>query len=349
MRTQSQRNNDCTTDKYFYFLLGMNIAIALIFREDLFVRYFMLEGVICEGDIFFYIYWGLAILVSMWPIASLGKCKSKFHLAIAGVTPAIAVLIIRWSLAGFIIPKILIIMFIVYLLILVAQILSRVMRKQEVFMIILQAIYKSGFVLQVLSVVGVLGYLASGFAYAEPIVEFEKAVSSVDRGWEYNTDMLRMWKNEFYADLDDEEKKQLWQALIDMESNYWGIASPTVEIETYDFNSTREGYYNKEQNIISVRDSALGYPRERVLNILLHEVNHAYTRAIADSVDWKDIDDSDRQLRMYVDAYAYKEAEANYTQPEEDEEEYYSNALEIAARTYAEEWGPKYLQYIDAL
>lgn len=327
----------------------MNIAIALIFREELFVRYFMFRGVIHEGDMLYYIYWGLMVPMSMWPLATLGKCKSRFRIVLAGLTPTMTVLTIRWLLQGFIVAGILTTIFVVYILVIVVQILSRVIRKKDAFWVILQAIYKGGAVLTALSIVGALGYWTSGFMYAEPVVEFEKIVSSIDRGWEYNTEMLRMWKEESYADLKDEEKKELWQALIDMESNYLGIASPTVEIETYDSNSTFDGYYNKKQDVISVRDSALGYPRERVLNILLHEVNHAYTRAIADSVDWKDIDDSDRQLRMYVDAYAYKEAEENYIQPEEDEEEYYNNALEVAARNYAKEWSPQYLQYIDEL
>lgn len=85
------------------------------------------------------------------------------------------------------------------------------------------------------------------------------------------------------------------------------------------------------------------------MHILLHEVNPAYTMAVADSVEGKDTDDSNRQIRMYVDAYAYKEAEENYTPPEVDKEEYYNNALEIAARNYAEEWESRYLQYVDEL
>lgn len=38
----------------------------------------------------------------------------------------------------------------------------------------------------------------------------------------------------------------IMQALIDMESDYFGIKSPTVEIEMYDSNSSRDGYYNKK-------------------------------------------------------------------------------------------------------
>ncbi len=294
----------------------ISIAVALVFKDTLFVRYFMFRDVIYEGDIFHYIYWGLMVIMSIWSTEACEKRESLYHFVFAGVTPAMAVLTMRWFLAGFIIAKILIVIFAIYIMIISIQILRQVIRKRKIVCSFLQAVYKSG---------------------------------SVDRGWEYNTEMLCMWKEGNYADLEDEEKKQLWQALIDMESNYFGIEPPTVEIETYAFNSRASGYYNKKMNIISIKDSVLDYPRENALGTLLHEVNHAYTVAVADTVDWKDIDDSDRQLRMYVDAYAYKEAEINYTSIEEDEEEYYNNALEIAARNYAEEWEPKYLQYIDEL
>lgn len=348
MRVQNRRDRDYTADKYFYLLLGISIVIALIFKDTLF-QYFMFRDVIFEGDIFNYIYWSLMIIMSIWSVEACVKQESLYHFVFAGVTPAMAVLTIRWFLAGFVIAKIIIVIFAIYITIIIVQLLKQVVRKREIFSLFLQAVYKSSSVLTVLSIIGALGFWTSGFVYEEPIVEFEEKVSSVDRGWEYNTEMLCMWREGAYADLEDEEKKQLWQALVDMESNYFGIDPPTVEIEIYDSNSSYAGYYNKQYNIISVGDSALEYPRERVLNILLHEVNHAYTRAIADSVEWKDIDDSDRQLRMYVDAYAYKEAEINYTSIEEDEEGYFNNALEKAARNYAEEWGPKYLQYIDEL
>ena len=101
--------------------------------------------------------------------------------------------------------------------------------------------------------------------------------------------------------------------------------------------------------MISITDKEMDYPRERVLNILLHEINHVYTEAIADSVDWKDMDDKDKKLRMYVDAYIFKAAYENYTLPEEDRQAYYDNAAEVSARAYSEEWEEKYFQYIDAL
>lgn len=58
-----------------------------------------------------------------------------------------------------------------------------------------------------------------------------------------------MWKEDTYTILQDTEKKQLWQSLIDLESNYLGVETPTHEIEEYDINDKKDGCYSKEKNI----------------------------------------------------------------------------------------------------
>lgn len=122
-----------------------------------------------------------------------------------------------------------------------------------------------------------------------------------------------------------------------------------MEVEQYEAESERDGYYSKEDQMISVTNKSWHYSRERMLEILLHEVNHAYTQAVADSVKWEDQYEDDHKLRMYVDAYIFKNASEHYTTPQEDEEKYYNNALEVAAREYSEEWVWKYLEYVDLI
>ena len=52
----------------------------------------------------------------------------------------------------------------------------------------------------------------------------------------------------------------------------------------------------QKRRIYQITDKPMDYLRERVLKILLHEINHIYTEAIANSVDWKDMDDKDKNL-----------------------------------------------------
>ena len=79
-----------------------------------------------------------------------------------------------------------------------------------------------------------------------------------------------------------------------------------MEVEQYEAESERDGYYSKADQMISVTSKAWYYSRERMLEILLHEVNHAYTQAVADSVNWEDQYEDDHTLRMYADAYIFK-------------------------------------------
>ena len=45
----------------------------------------------------------------------------------------------------------------------------------------------------------------------------------------------------------------------------------------------------------------------------------------------------------------YKQGIDNYISADVDPDSYYNNPIEVAAREYAEEWVPKYLQYADSI
>ena len=48
-----------------------------------------------------------------------------------------------------------------------------------------------------------------------------------------NRDTLRLWKENIYTDLSDQEKKSLFQDTIILECLYWGIDPVILEVETY--------------------------------------------------------------------------------------------------------------------
>ena len=91
-------------------------------------------------------------------------------------------------------------------------------------------------------------------------------------------------------------------------------------------------------------------PREEVLDTLLHETHHAYVHKAVQSVDWNDKSiEENKELRLYKDLQLYKQGIDNYLSADVDPDSYYNNPIEVAAREYAEEWGPKYLQYADSI
>lgn len=102
-------------------------------------------------------------------------------------------------------------------------------------------IYKSFSLLIGLSFLGTLGYSISRPTSAETKVQEVSTEIYGDRRWDENRRMLRMWQEDVYITLDNQERKELWQDLINLESQYWGIEPPTVEVEQYEAESREMG------------------------------------------------------------------------------------------------------------
>lgn len=324
-----------------YLTLFVATAIGMVFSEELFT-YFLYHEKVVKGS---YLFLAYTILTGcMMSYMDHSKKKSLFRIILAGMTPAWILLTFRWWES-----KLLAAVFMLYILVLLIQVAIRKYHGRKIRHLWTKIIYKSFSLLIGLSFLGTLGYSISRPTSAETKVQEVSTEIYGDRRWDENRRMLCMWQEDVYITLDNQERKELWQDLINLESQYWGIEPPTVEVEQYEAESERDGYYSKEDQMISVTNKSWYYSRERMLEILLHEVNHAYTQAVADSVKWEDQYEDDHKLRMYVDAYIFKNASEHYTTPQEDEEKYYNNALEVAAREYSEEWVWKYLEYVDLI
>lgn len=335
------------TEEYAaYLTLLVSTVIGIVFSEELFT-YFVYHEKVVKGTYLFFAY---TILTGcMMSYMDYSKKKSLFRMILAGMTPAWILLTFRWWAEEVWETKLLVAVFVLYILTLLTQVVIRKYHGRKIGHLWTKIIYKSFSVLIALSFLGTLGYGMSRTTPAETKVQEVSTEIYGDRGWSENRRMLSTWQEDIYITLDNREKKDLWQNLVDLESRYWGIEPPTVEVEQYEVESERDGYYSKADQMISVTSKAWYYSRERMIEILLHEVNHAYTQAVADSVKWEDRYEDDHMLRMYADAYIFKNASEHYTAPEEDKEEYYNNALEVAAREYTEEWVWKYLEYIDEI
>ncbi|OUQ46912.1 hypothetical protein B5E64_02515 [Drancourtella sp. An12] len=335
------------TEEYAaYLILLVSTVIGMVFSEELFT-YFVYHEKVVKGTYLFLAYTVLTGCMMFCVVCS--KNKTLLRITLSGMTPACTLLTFRWWAEGVWEAKLLVAVFALYILWLLIQAVIRKYHGRKTRHLWTKIIYKSFSVLIGLSFLGTLGYSMNRITPVEMKVQRTSSEVYGDRGWDENRRMLSMWQEDVYIALDNREKKELWQALIDLESQYWGIEPPTVEVEQYEAESERDGYYSKEDQMISVTSKAWYYSRERMLEILLHEVNHAYTQAVADSVKWEDQYEDNHKLRMYADAYIFKNASEHYTAPEEDKEEYYNNALEVAAQEYTEEWVGKYIEYVDEI
>lgn len=264
------------------------------------------------------------------------------------MTPLGAVLTLRWLFSGFITPKLLIAVMITYSVFIAFQTIRIIMKKKKL-RVIGRALNNILAALSVISIIGMWGYCLTGMDTAD-----EPAASSIKMAedgelWDSNQDMLKLWKEDTYTNLSDEEKKNLFQQLIDLECTYWGIEPVKLVVEEYE-SETLMGYYVDEEHIISIREEMFDLPREEVINTLLHETHHAYVHKLMESVDLRDKNiEKNKNLRIYKELYKYKEGIENYISAETDYDSYYNNPIEVAAREYAEEWTVNYLNYIDRI
>ena len=144
-------------------------------------------------------------------------------------------------------------------------------------------------------------------------------------------------------------KKEPFSGYNHFRMSLLGIDPVILEDETYK-SETLMGYYSDQYYTISIREEMFDMLREEVLDTLLHETHHAYVHKAVQSVNWNDKNiEENKELRLYKDLQLYKQGIENYIPADVDPDSYYNNPVEVDAREYAEEWGPKYLQYADSI
>lgn len=331
------------------FPFGMMAIMGIVWMlmKGFIFRYFIWQNEIHSGVFLNFIYVAVGVLNS-WIVDDWCKNRSIIRMVTAGVTPLGTVLTLRWLFSGFITPKLLIAVMITYSVFIAFQTIRIIMKKKKL-RVIGRALNNILAALSVISIIGMWGYCLTGMDTAD-----EPAASSIKMAedgelWDSNQDMLRLWKEDTYTELSDEEKKNLFQQLIDLECAYWGIEPVKLVVEEYE-SETLMGYYVDEDHIISIREEMFGLPREEVINTLLHETHHAYVHKLMESVDLRDKNiEKNKNLRIYKELYKYKEGIENYISAETDYDSYYNNPIEVAAREYAGEWTVNYLNYIDRI
>ena len=269
---------------------------------------------------------------------------------LAGIAPLAAVMSLRWFFLGFAAAKILMGIVAVYILFMLLQ-TARIFAKKKRARIIGAGLNNILAALTAASMIGMAGYCVTGMDLADAPLRAADSDAGYDdgRSWDANKDTLKLWKENIYTGLSDEEKKELFQDTVNLECLYWGIDPINLEVEKYT-SETVLGYYVDEYYVISIRKEMFDMPREEVLNTLLHETHHAYIHKAVRSVDWDDGEmEKNKELRVYKELLMYKQGIENYVLPDVDPEGYYNNPIEVAAREYAEEWTWKYILYIDSI
>lgn len=329
-------------------MMAIMVIVWVLMRRFIY-GYFIWQDETYSGLFLHFIYLAVGFL-NVWIIDSWCKNRSIIRMAAAGVTPLAAVLTLRWLFSGFITPKLLIVIMITYCVFTVFRIIRTIAKRKRLRLrVIGRGLNNILTVLSVISITGMSGYCLTGMDTVDEPAASSITVVEEGKIWDSNQDMLRLWKEDTYTELSDEEKEDLFRRLMNLECTYWGIEPVGLMIEEYE-SETLMGYYRDEEYIISIREEMFDFPRDEVINTLLHEIHHAYVYKLVESVDWGDKNiEENKNLRIYKELYQYKEGIENYISAETDYDSYYNNPIEVAAREYAEERTDNYLNYIDRI
>lgn len=269
-------------------------------------------------------------------------------MAVTGLAPAAAVMSLRWVFTGFITARILLLFMIIYTVYILFQMSRSLMRKKK-YGIIGKGIHKLLSVLSIISVIGMLGYFQTGMDPVDTRTVGSVVAAEDGHLWESNRDILKSWKEGNYTELSEEEKESLFQNTIILECQYFGIEPIKMKVENLE-SDTLMGYYSDDSYTISINHKIFDMPREEVLDTLMHETHHAYIHKAVQSVDWNDKNiEKNKELRIYKDLRIYKRGIENYVSADVNQYRYYYNPIETAAREYAQEWGPKLLEFADSI
>lgn len=340
------KENEFSSAIFSIEVIGLTLVLGIMLKKYILGCYFWLNE-IHNGILLLYIYIVTGSL-NVWFVPDGCRNRSLVRMLTAGLTPMAVVMSLRWFFSGFVTARLLMLFMIICSLYIIFQIISNFLQKKK-FRIISIGINRWLSVLTIVSMIGMFGYCLTGMDLVD-IQTVGTIVSSDDgRSWDSNRDTLRLWKENIYTELSDQEKQSLFQDTIILECLYWGIDPVILEVETYK-SETLMGYYSDQYYTISIREEMFDMPREDVLDTLLHETHHAYVHKAVQSVDWNDKNiEENKELRVYKDLQLYKQGIENYIPADIDLDSYYNNPVEVAAREYAKEWVPKYLQYIDSI
>lgn len=158
-----------------------------------------------------------------------------------------------------------------------------------------------------------------------------------------NMDTMRLFQNEIWNNLSEQERIDALQVVADIETNHLGIAPVVVANKALEAHAT--GTYQHPQRVVYIDMFRHGddEPIEAIITIL-HECRHAFQYDCVDSLDWED--QGTQNGIYYAQARQWRYEQDHYIFSTESEEGYYDQAIERDARQYADEGIGTYWQYI---
>lgn len=196
--------------------------------------------------------------------------------------------------------------------------------------------------------------LAAGLIYvgSQYITREQEAKGLVERGQteyllERNWNVLRPFETEVFSTLSNEERIQALQDLADWEAHYLGLDPVVVVQEAFvrtDKTSLVLGTYQNTERKIRMNETVITRARrDECLEVLCHELYHAYQWALVEGDVGNGIVKAEQVSQWQEILKGYKSTEISPYQ------EYYGQDAETTARKYAEIRVKELIAIIDCL
>ena len=171
----------------------------------------------------------------------------------------------------------------------------------------------------------------------------QDAAGEVSDPYLENRDLLLCFTDDRWESYDIDERITIMQELVDFESERLGIPSIPVAAEL--LGNYILGQYSNETNEMWIDIEYLSdAPVEECIRTICHEVYHSFQYYLVNSMDWEN---EALQSVYFTELRSWKANQENYQSVEvSGYEAYAEQALEVTARSYANQEAERILSYI---
>lgn len=156
---------------------------------------------------------------------------------------------------------------------------------------------------------------------------------------------LYFFNDDEYNKLTIEEKLELFEHILAIESNHLGIDNNVkIAVENFDAES-KKGHYDHNRRVITLDIELVKNEPIEAIEAFLHEIYHVYQGDVIDVVNEIGIDENNvnTNLRYFREVFEWKKnweeyVSVNVNSSDEDYWLYYMQSCETSARDYATHW-----------
>ena len=151
-----------------------------------------------------------------------------------------------------------------------------------------------------------------------------------------NMDTVLLLEQERWEQLDEEERLAVLEVICNIEGRYLGLNKRVVLMASTEMAADTKGAYSNMLSLIRInRDCLMEDISEKTVNTVCHEMFHAAQHQYVDI--YNSLSPADRECYFLQEAAVYAAEFDNYqsTITGSDYEDYYTQAVEKAARRYA--------------